>query len=731
MDNLLEQATGDGERAVSKADAEDELHALKDAISEIRTTVADYITARRQTARGTLWCEWAGQSEDGRKRGADLGEDAEPFEGASDNRVRLAERLANEHKRQIVAAATRAAPKAVGTESSDTGGASRIETLIGWLIRNQWGSDFRRQIELLAWWQEVDSPAGAICMVDWEREFSIRMTKATPDELVGLYLAAIGPQATDADGADAAQIVYSRLREPDLIAMLQALYPDLRPARAAKAARQIYDERQAEIPEKYARVNMPRIAARRLYYDVFFPANTTDIQRARIVMVRDWPSKAEVLERAATQGWADSFVTELLKHEGESAWDTDTGAERVIDETGESNRHAGQYEVLTAYRKAASDEGAIGIYVTTFSGLCTEVAKPTELFDRAHGKYPFVYFSREILTERLIDSRGVPEIRQTDQMTLKLLKDSFEDHVQVNMQPPLMGPSKARFKLTFGPKAFLEKGARETYEYLQRPPYPQAADRYWTEVRRDINEDDGRPGPDVDPLLVQLAMQDRVDRFLASLADVFMMVVQLCQEFMEDADVQRVVGGSGLPIARTVAEIQGKYDVRLSFDVRDLDMEAVIGKAKVILEFLKPLDVRAILPYEQIVARLLGAIDPNLADMVASVKQADAREIADERAGFVGMLNGVEPPMAEGGINAPMRIQTLQQLIGERQSNPAAYPPVSPIAQAMVENRMKYLTFQQQQMQNADTGRMGTTPVDPGEVNSEQWTVNSGQAGAA
>jgi hypothetical protein len=732
----LEQAAGDGMEAVAPRDAEQELKELKESISEIRTTVADDIAARRATARETLWCEWSGQSDDGRKRAESLGYDAEPFEGASDNRVRLAERLAREHTMQKVAAATRATPKAIGTESNDTNAAARIETLIQWLIRNQWGSDYRRQCKLLAWWQEVDTPAGSVCMVDWEREFSIRLTRVTPEDVIGLYLAQVGQQATEEDAASAAQIVYNWGREADLVALLQSLYPDMRPARAKKAAKQLYEEGEAEIPEKYAKVNMPRIAAKRLYYDIFFHANTTDIQRARVVFHREWLSKAEVLERAATNEWNEEFVEELIGdgrtkggHEAESAWETSTDAEAVLDDLSESDRHTGMYEVLTAYRRAATEDGAIGIYVTTFSGLCNTAAKETELFERSHGKYPFVYFAREVLSERLIDSRGIPEVYQSQQQTLKLLKDSFEDFVQINMQPPLMGPEKARFKLTFGPKAFLPKGARETYEYLQRPPYPQAADKYWEETRREINEEDGRPGDDIDPALVQLATQDRVDEFLAPLADVFAMVVQLCQEFMTDADVQRVVGGAGMPIARSSAEIQGKYDIRLSFDVRDMDMEGVIGKAKVILENLKPLDVRAILPYEQIVSRLLAAIDPNLADMVASVETADAREISDERAIFVGMLNGVEGPMPEGGINAALRLQVEQQLIGERQSNPAAYPPVSPIAMAMIENRMKYLQFQQSQMQNASIGRVGTEPVKAQEVNV--GSAGASPAGAA
>lgn len=701
------------------------LAALKDAVETIRTTIADDVADRRATARETLLCEWEGQSEDGRKHAEDKGEDALPFEGASDNRVRLTDKIAKEHARQLVAAAMRATTF-VGTESNDNSAAGRIGTLVKWLVRNQWGAQWRRTVELLAWWQETDTPAGAIAQVDWMREVGIRPRKLAPEDVIAGHLASLQTDTyrpTPDDAAEIAQVVYNPIRQPDLATVLRNLFPDLKPARAERAAREIQEKGQTTIPEKYARTNMPQVRPMRLYYDIFFRPNTVDLQRAPEIIVRDLLNKAEVLERAATLGWSDKFVEGLVGtagqggHEAESAFDVNADGERVIRDTGETSPFDGLYEVLTAYRKVADEDGGIGIHITTFSAFVDVAAKKSELFDRDHGKYPFIYFPREVMSDRLIDSRGVPEVYQTDQQGLKLLKDSFEDHVQVATNPPTTGGDGGpRAAVAYSPFGHVPSRLRQEVRFLERAPYPQAARDYWAEMRREINETDGRPGAEVDPLLVQLAVQDRIDRFLASLSDVLMMVVQLCQQFMTDEQVQRVVGAGGVQIARSVEEIQGKYDIQLAFDARDMDMELVVKKAEVILKNIKPLDVRAVLPYQRIVATLLAGVDPNLADMVATVEQADAREIAAERAAFVSMLNGVEPEMPDGGINAPLRLQTLQQLINERQSNPAAYPPVSPISAAMVENRIKYLTFQSQQMENADIGRVGTEPVDARDV---------------
>jgi hypothetical protein len=48
---------------------------------------------------------------------------------------------------------------------------------------------------------------------------------------------------------------------------------------------------------------------------------------------------------------------------------------------------------------------------------------------------------------------------------------------------------------------------------------------------------------------------------------------------------------------------------------------------------------------------------------------------------------------------------------------------------AMIENRMKYLQFQQAQMQNASIGRVGTEPVKAQEVNV--GSAGASPAGAA
>jgi hypothetical protein len=89
------------------------------------------------------------------------------------------------------------------------------------------------------------------------------------------------------------------------------------------------------------------------------------------VVLREWYSKPEVLERAAVEGWSESFVNELLYGdsaskngcgaEGQSAFDdyTVSGPERDTYNT--VDNRDGLYEILRAYTRAANVDGILGI----------------------------------------------------------------------------------------------------------------------------------------------------------------------------------------------------------------------------------------------------------------------------------------------------------------------------------------------------------------------------------
>jgi hypothetical protein len=147
----LDQVPGDGlPRRLTPDQQTDTLAELKGMVDEIRTSLNEDVYTRRRDNEDVRYCRWAGQSADGRKRKTALGKDPIPFDGASDNRVRLADKIIREQSLPMVAAATRVQPRLVGMDGTDASTAYRMGLVLDWIKTNQWGASWRRELKLLA-----------------------------------------------------------------------------------------------------------------------------------------------------------------------------------------------------------------------------------------------------------------------------------------------------------------------------------------------------------------------------------------------------------------------------------------------------------------------------------------------------------------------------------------------------------------------------------------------------
>lgn len=706
-----ETARLDGEAAGA-----DVLEALKSELQTIRSEIGSAVQGLRSDNANTRYCKWDGQSTDGRKRKAAMGKDAKPFEGASDSRIRLADKVILERVNEYLAAAMRANPKAVGTGGEDERAAAKVSALMKWLVRNQWGSRYRAELELLAQWMEGDTPALSVLAVWWYEEQRLEKRRISREELMAMLMPEEEQAPDDAAVNDMADLLLNPLREEELAALIGMIEPAIPRGSLKRTARELQKDGFAEFPAPYTFGRVPRPEALRVWEDVFFRANVTDLQRAPLIVVRRWLTAAEVKERQQTEGWNAKFVEQVLGHEAQSSLDDPSEAEVNEDLESGENRRRGLYEVLYGYRRAYSKLGAIGIYESVFSGLCDVTARPEELLDYQHGEYPFVACPRERLTRRLSDTRSMSELTMTQQQSLKLVNDSLEDHVQVTTNPPVKKPrGSPKYSISMAPFGEIEEdNPRRPIEFMKRPDYPSAADKHWDRIQKDVDDYTGREHAELPPLRAQLARQIRTDRFLGYLSDGLMMALQLMQQYWTDEDFERIANLKGLPKSRE--EIQGKYDIAISFDVRDMDNEYLLKKAEMLLKYVRPLDTRAQLPYDKFLRQIVEAIDPNWGDLAEEAEIADARVVENEEQAYVKILSGVEPAMPEMVENPNLRLETIRNVHLPRVQNPQAFAPLSPAAQALLENRVKYLQQQATQADNAVIGRIGAKPVELAEV---------------
>jgi hypothetical protein len=267
-------------------------------------------------------------------------------------------------------------------------------------------------------------------------------------------------------------------------------------------------------------------------------------------------------------------------------------------------------------------------------------------------------------------------------------------------------------RLTIGPLKIIKIDRPGEVGWLPPPPMPSGNDRQQQVVKARVDEYWGRIAEEVPPLLTQLHQEGLVSPFLANLTDGVTMVLQLCQQYMDDDQVKEITGDDGFQLVRSPDDIQGKFHLEISCDPRDLDVNYIKELAQIIGATILPMDTLSTIQRDKLVQRLFTAIDPRLAqETLRPVQSAQQDEIKDEMNNFAQIAAGVEPPMAAAGQNFPLRLQVLQGIV---QKNPAAVQAMRPDAQKILQARVQQLQAQVQQIQNATIGRQVGKPALPG-----------------
>ena len=182
------------------------------------------------------------------------------------------------------------------------------------------------------------------------------------------------------------------------------------------------------------------------------------------------------------------------------------------------------------------------------------------------------------------------------------------------------------------------------------------------------------------------------------------------QQFMPDIQVNLVTGGQLQPFDFSREQIQGKYDLAVQFDARDLDAEKVSEKMNAISSMVLPLDTQATVDRSGLVRRLMEWIDPvGAEELVSTPRQVSARELEDEQGALAKIGSGIEPPLDPEGANAQMRLQIIQDSIMSNPNNAQRYEQ-DEIYKGMIDARIAMWQQSLAQQENAQIGRVGAQP---------------------
>jgi hypothetical protein len=574
------------------------------------------------------------------------------------------------------------------------------EAVLKWLLFQHCLDDLRREVRLAAEFRETYGLA--IMAVDWQQTTRTEIKRFTIEEAQMMV-----QESQDPNLAALLEIVMDPLQEETAAELLGQVVPELGKVSKVRALR---DKGEVEWESPYIFESKPVWTALEAWEDVIFPIQTFSLQRAAFVARRELLNEVELRERAAVEGWDEDWVEEAVKHKGQLKR-IHLNLHRTDQFLFEQLRDL--IEIWHVFRKENDPKtDAIRVTRSVISYHIPDKAAVHELLPYAHGMYPFVEMPRERSTRPLLESRGIPELVQTAQEEIKIQRDYRADRASISILPPVRVPAnRGKFDLVLGPGVQVPERRPGEIGWMD-PPRPDAGSiEVENATRFDVNNYFGRMADGVPPQMSMIHTQEMIDSYLLDMKLCVIQTMALAQQYMTPEEVSRVTGNASLAFSASPQDIRGRFDITAEFDARLLDSEALGAKLDYLAKVLVPLDSFGVIDRAGLVKYMFQAVDPNMASMlVQDIGAATQQEIEDEQGAFAKIAAGTEPPMKEGGQNAQVRLQTLQQII---QSNPAVSQRYQQdeIFRRMLDARMQAFQFQLQQSQNAVIGRVGAQPA--------------------
>lgn len=668
----------------------------------------------------TRFAVWDHQSADGKKH-SEAGWEAGPWEGASDLREFLADDIVNEEVAVCCASFWRAMIRAQGVQPNDAADAAVLTRLLDWIVKGRMAHVLLREVELSA--QYLRTYGWVVVHTTWVREVGMRNQRITLDDMVALSpslaLAVVDESQQDL-AVELLAGAYRSWSQNQAEAAGLAVPPDLPVARLRAAVRELRKAGRTTVPVPFVARSEPSIEVLRPFYDVFIPDEIGDTQRGR-AYVRAWFRAEDLRAKRMTDGWDPEWVEAAQKTQGmRSVWSK--SLMRGASWSSVEDQASPWIEVVTCYSRRVDETGVPGIYMTVFSphiskstdGSGRELYAQHGLLDYQHGQVPIVSGVREWICRSITASRGVPEVAAPLQRLSKVMQDSLIDRTSLTTLPPRLVPVRLMDEdQEFGPAAIIPIIRGEEARFMDVPGHDGVAESVlrWTHER--VDQSFARLSASVPPARVQARQQHMVNGFLGMWAEVFRQVLALIMQYMPPEVFRRVTGIEKPSMSPD--EIASSYDLILTVDVRELDIDYAIKQLEAVSKFIVPEDAAGIVDRAKLTRAKLQAINPTLArDIVSDQAGAQQKLFRDVSAEIASMFLGNPPNLVENDPTAPMQLQFAAQVI---QNNPNYQTALqqggrfAEMLQVWGKNRLQSKV----QEENKMVGRLGVQPVQPGQ----------------
>ena len=183
----------------------------------------------------------------------------------------------------------------------------------------------------------------------------------------------------------------------------------------------------------------------------------------------------------------------------------------------------------------------------------------------------------------------------------------------------------------------------------------------------------------------------------------------LAVQYMSPDEINRVTG-SQVPLDMSVND----YDIILKFDVAEaLDSEGVEKRLSAIAQYIVPQDMAGVIDRAKLIEFQTRAIAPEYADdLIVPQQQATVKMKENVKTAVSQMMNGIEPEYnQEVDPSAGNKLAMLENIVANNPKLQQQIQQGDELLQKMLEAYQQNLQFSVQQQQNAQIGRMGTSPV--------------------
>ncbi len=656
------------------------------------------------------FCRWNGQTPDGKKFSSNRDEDdpALPFEGASDARIRLIDRIINEQTALWMNALKAAKLGVSGRTIEDGVHAGAMSTLLEYVASGRMKQEMRKEAEL--WGQYANQFGWAVMHIGWEQEMGTREKKFTISDLIQTVneLAQGNPESPL---LALPNYIADKEMEDIAVSLIMNLMPDKTENFIKKAVRELRGQGYTTLYEEVLIKNLPTVTTLKPYDEISFPPETIDLQKARVVFRKVFMTELEVRAMINTDEWMEGGVEEAVKTKGMFTWYRDPN----IVPTNRLNqdyrlRTNNLIEVVYAYYKQLNEQGNPCTYYTVF---CPNASSNTYLkhgkLGYAHGKYPFVVLRREYIRKAIYESRGITDILSTDQAELKAQHDSMRDRTAFETVPPLMYKRRVGGTGRIGPAMLLPVSDVNDYKWMEPPKgTPTIAEFVTQQVEKNAAGYFGLTREETPPALAQMLQQNSVDNWLTAWSEVYTQMLQLSVQYMDIVEIERV---TGISLPKNLDDITNQFDFEVKFDVRNLYSDLVLEKLQAIAQFVLPMDSGGIIDKAKLVQKAVEAISPDTAkEIILNPQSASQRLYEDVQTKLGMMMLGNEPTYVENDPTAETKMMYLQQIMQKNMKAQQAQQS-DPMFQALLQNYIKNLQMSVMQQQNKQIGRVGVSPV--------------------